>query len=156
MSYILPTLALTLALAGCARPKCCDLIDTSVYIRYASAQSRDWLRATNLKANDMEVYAVCDGKKQRVYNANYDAPKSLRLVREPDTARTVLQLYANDCGASSTTESVTLLEFPDHSVDTVACRFDHRDGNILCTSVRYNGQLRWNGGNNGRVFTVVK
>ncbi len=147
-----------LVMAGCA-PKCCDVIDTGIAIRYTDAQGHDWLRAQQITADGMEVYFLCAGKKLRVYNASRDLPKSIRLFREPDTARTILGLGPSDCYTSAS-ESVTLLEFPDHSVDTVQCRFNLANGNVVCTEVRYNGRSYWNSQTgqtgNGRFFTVLK
>lgn len=149
-------LAFAALATGCAHPKCCDVIDTAVHITYRDASGGDWLRTNNVTAEKMENYSVCGGTKTRVFQGNYDAPKMLRLYREPDTARTTLQVYPNDCGAA-VEESVTLLEFPDHSVDTLRCRFDHHDGNVVCTAARYNGKLRWSNQQGGiRAFTVTK
>ena len=158
MKYYVLGIGLGIALAGCTTRKCCDVIDTNIFIRYNDAQGQDWLRTHQVTEAGIDVYFLCEGKKLRVYDATRDRPKSIQLVREPDTARTSLLLGPSDCYSSSS-ESVTLLEFPDHSVDTVRCRFNLSGGNILCTEVRYNGQSRWNSQTqpgNGRYFTVIK
>jgi hypothetical protein len=159
MNYHVLRICLGLVLAGCTTRKCCDVIDTGILIRYNNAQGQDWLRTQQITEAGMEIYFLCEGKKLRVYNATRDMPKSIRLFREPDTARTSLLLGPSDCYTSAS-ESVTLLEFPDHSVDTVRCRSNLSGGNILCTEVRYNGQPRWNSQaqqtGKGRYFTVIK
>lgn len=143
-------------MASCSHPNCCDVIDTTVYIQYRDGNGADWLRANSVTTDKLENYAVCDGKKTRVFQGNLDAPKFLRIYQEPNAPFSTLQVYPNDCG-SGVTESVTLLEFPDHSLDTLRCRFDHKGGSTVCTDVRYNGQLRWSSQQGGaRSFTVTK
>ena len=153
MKYLI--ISVLLLLSGC-KNDCCDNIDIGMGIRYRDARGRDWLRANNVTEAGMEVYELVGGQKIRVYQSNFDAPKGIRLTISTDTAASQLQFTpSTQTGANG--ESLTLLEFPDHSVDTVQCRFEAEDGSIWCINVRYNGKQRWNSAQQtGRIFTVVK
>ena len=149
--------SLLLLLGSCQPKDCCTIIDTNVGIGYRDAQGRDWLRVNRVTAANMEVYSLHDGVKTRLYNQWADAPKSIVVSISTDTTLSTFTLYPSGT-AEANGEALTLLEFPDHSVDTVRCRFENRGSSSHCVNVRYNNRQCWNNQSRagGRYFKVVK
>jgi hypothetical protein len=99
------------------------------------------------------VYFVRNGQAEKIYRGNLDAPKMCK-VAESASGEKKLYLFPSDYLDNN--YSLTLLEFPDGKVDTVRCYITTRRGDQICKQVWYNGELKWQQGQDGRRIEIVK
>jgi hypothetical protein len=150
---LLSILIIAGALPSCFIGDCCKMIDTAVSIRYVDQQDQNWLTQQSLTEKDLTVYFVRNGQAEKIYRGHLDAPKMCQVI---ESASGEKELYLFPSDYLDNNYSLTLLEFPDGKVDTVRCYITTRRGDQICKQVWYNGELKWQQGQDGRRIEIVK
>ncbi|MET4080570.1 hypothetical protein ABIB40_000514 [Pedobacter sp. UYP30] len=144
---------------GCKKKACCVIIDTFVSINYVDADNADLLDPTNpnvIKADDIEIYYLENGQKQRVYNGNLDLSKNFKILKTPNSDKYYLSLSVsadlNENGISTTYLEVKKYNF----TDTLTATIDKSSSSTRVNKVWYNGAYKGNAKEKTVTFTVVK
>lgn len=91
--------------------------------------------------NNLEIYYLKDGEKERVFNGNLDYPKNFKLYISEGEENSRLQLaLSNHVEGDGNTQ--TLIEFPDGTVDTVTMKPLNGYANSA-ERLWYDGKLVW-------------
>ncbi|MEJ5994362.1 hypothetical protein WG904_08030 [Pedobacter sp. Du54] len=142
MKRILILLAVLLFFASCDR-KCCTNYSVDVTLKYQNSNGEDLLdpRTSNaLKAEDIDVYAVRNGVRVRLYNGMMDAPKNFKIYGS-STEKYFMKFYFDIQQESFTNKKVTMfITYKDGSEDKLVGEFNDDDGsNIILQNVWLNG-----------------
>ena len=103
---------------------------------------------------DITVYHRKDQEWVAYFQGNLDHPKGI-AIEENSEGEPYLWLSPNtEYFSENLTE--TKLEFPGGEEDIIRAQFDRSEGNLVCTKVWYNDNLRWEANATGRAFEVLK
>lgn len=133
---------------------CCVVVDTNIDIMYVDENGDSWLDQKELNENNINIYFMKDGQKEKVFRGNLDAPKMFSIYQDA-SGKDVFRLFPSDYIENN--KSRTLIEFSSTDVDTVDCVFNTRNNNMICEEIWYNGEPIWNTTQNSpRVIEIVK
>lgn len=148
-------LLLPLVLSSCEKSKdCCAVVDTGIEIKYIDENEESWLNQQGLNENNINVYFMKEGQKEKIFRGSLDEPKMFS-IRKNDLGEDVLRLFPSDYIENN--KSRTLIEFSSIDVDTVDCLFNTSSSNMIIEEVWYNGEPVWNASQNtSRAVEIVK
>ncbi|MCC9136463.1 hypothetical protein ACFSKU_06390 [Pontibacter silvestris] len=147
-------LLLPLLITACDKTTdCCTVVDTGIAIAYTNAEGENWLKQQELTEENIQVYYLNHGQKEKMYRGNLDKPKMFSIYPD-NSGKEILGLSPSDYIENS--KSRTLIEFSDTEVDTVDCLFDTKGNNTICTEVWYNGESAWTTNQGQRQIQIIK
>jgi len=148
-------LLLPLIFSSCEKSKnCCTVVDTAIEIHYVDENGNNWLNQQELNENNINVYFMKEGQKEKIFRGNLDQPKMFS-VRKNALGEDALGLSPSDYIENN--KSRTLIEFSSADVDTVDCLFNTSNSNMICEEVWYNGKPIWDASQNTpRAVEIVK
>lgn len=133
--------------------------DASFRFLYTDQNGEDLLNPEHPDSWDEEnlgLYYLRNGSKVQMYEANLDNPKGLNIYHSEDRQRYILRLWVSPYLEENT--SITFLEFPDGSFDTLEVQgqineYDEIDPQKLW----YNSNFKWEkGSETSRYFEIDK
>ncbi len=136
---------------------CCVYISASTRILYQNNKSENLLTLPNgIKAADVKLYNVVNGKAEYVFNGMLDASTGVRQIKDQN-GNDILDIMMN---MAKEDFPVTLIKLSETDTDTIKTEYYRSKGTTVFTKVWYNGVLKWDGkagvGNGVNGFVVVK
>ncbi|MBB6611034.1 hypothetical protein H7F15_08300 [Pontibacter sp. Tf4] len=156
MKYLTSLLFVFLLLTSC---KSDDpekaIVDTKIEMSVKDASGADMLDPTNANgynAEEIEIFYVVDGVKQKVNNTDMDHPKGFHIFKQGDTYR--IRIFPNADFHSSF--PVTIVKWNETNSDTIKCNIERTDNSQICKQVWVNDELAWEGYETERFIELVK
>ena len=129
------------------------------FISVKSVDGADLLNPQNsgsIKADDIDIYYLKDGKKERIFNSLADFPENFRIVKN-DNSRYSIKLFVSEYPDSKSI-STTYIEFKDRGTDTITAEIVKTPSAVYFTKLWHNSALKWGGNNEQGIahFDIVK
>jgi hypothetical protein len=148
--YILLLFATLLSALSCKKPQ--DItVDIGIGIKVVNQQGQNLLSSPlNLNMENIEVYYVENGVEKLFYDKDLGTPKAFRIGGLLGSEE--IFLFPNTVVEDF---PVTLIKFGSLGTDTIKCQYKRTEGDLICTKVWLNGQLRYTYPGE-RVITTIK
>ncbi len=154
-------MALTFFSLGCKKSNQTARFDLEIqtFISVKSAQGADLLNPQNsgsIKADDIDIYYLKDGKKERILNSLADFPENFRIVKN-DNGSYSIKLFVSEYPDIKNI-STTYIEFKGRGTDTITAEIVKNPSAVYFTKLWYNSELKWGGNNEQGIahFEIVK
>jgi hypothetical protein len=125
-------------------------IDKQLDLYYVTQDGKDLLDSTvagSYRTDSIHVYEYNGGVKQEAIN-NVNYPRGFLYLRNDFTGKYAVRIFPET--------EVSIIELNASTFDTIRCTFEKTDHQFIITSVRYNGNLRWDDIATAREVIVVK
>ena len=160
MKKLIALFILGFSLVSCEKNIEGVLIDANVDLAFRNANGADLLNpsAPNaIKDDDLDVFVLKNGIKNRFYQANLDAPKSFKIFKEGDSPY-VMRFYFDVLEENFNGNQVTqYLRYKDGAEDVIVAEFNsNRKQNKVIQKVWINGVLRWSSADGNSPVVIIK
>lgn len=134
-----------------------DNIDSYLFIYLQDSKGNNLLDTENYLETEMKLFYVVNGVSKEFYNASYDTPKNLKIIKESSPFKLIV--YPNNTDKEEF--PVTYLQLNKTDTDTIKCHFRRTEGSEICDKVWYNGKIVSDYTNpkdaiKGRVIDIIK
>ena len=163
---ILPFLTILLLVTGCKKNEetAAFVLSTRVTFSITSVNGTDLLSPQNsgsIKADDIDIFYLKKGVKERVYEANLDSPEHFSILKT-EIGNSFLKkgiyyfgvMLNEDVNAENI--STTYIEIEGRGTDTITAYISKKPGIVSVQKVWYNGTLKWKFEDGYPGFELVK
>lgn len=129
---------------------CCVVVDTATDIHFVKPDGSNFFD-TLAGMPDIKVFFEKKGIKEEIYRGNLDFPKMYFFYIS--NGKYMMRLFPSDYLESN--YSTTYIVLNESDMDTIFCKFNTENNNIICTDLWYNGLKRCDP-TQARNFEVIK
>lgn len=127
------------------------IVDIGIGINVVNQQGQNLLSAPAvLNMDNIDVYYVENGVAKLFYNKDLGTPKAFKILGLSGSES--IFLFPNEVNEDF---PATLIKFGSLGTDTIKCQYQRTDGNLICTKVWLNGQLKYTYSGE-RTITIIK
>ena len=138
MRKILVFISLLFLMISCSdNSDCCVIVDTATDIHFIKPDGSNFFD-TLAGSPDIRVFFEKNGELEEVFRGNLDYPQMYFFYKV--SGKFIMRLFPSDYLEKEYSSTCILLN--DADMDTIRCKFNTNNSNLICTDVWYNGLKR--------------
>ena len=121
---------------------CCTIVDTNIIIKFVDQNGKNLLNDVEggIEPAGIVLYYKVNGQWEEYFESNLDAPKGYLTTEESGDAFFVLY---TDPSYSENNNAEIKIQFTETLSGILKAEFNQSGGNLICTKVWYDGELKW-------------